>query len=143
MGNKPELVGRFYSLADYDRAKALLTSAGFHTSSDNETALHVRPYLTMALGGARLFVPSDEVERARQLIEKHQPKVVELNYAHRVRRSMLAGGLALVAGVLTGTVVGMRQHKLESGVGIGLIAAFVWFLILSHIFVPQAKLKQK
>jgi hypothetical protein len=143
MSNKPKLVGQFYSLADFDRAKAALTCAGFHTSSDNETSLRLRPYLAMALGGARLSVLPEEAERARALLKKHQPRVVELNYAHRVRRSMLAGGLALSAGALMGTVGGVRLHDLESGFSIGMISAVVWFLILSHILVPTARLKQK
>jgi hypothetical protein len=143
MKSKPELVGQFFSLTDFDKAKALLTCAGFHTSSDNETTLQTRPYLTMALGGARLFVPPNEAKRARALLAKHQPKVIELNYAHRVRRSMLSVALSLFAAVLIGSIVGIRRQNLETGFSVGMIASVIWLIILSHILVPKANLKQK
>jgi len=143
MSNKPVLVGQFYSLASFDRAKALLTCAGLHTSSDNEYTIQMRPYLTMALGGARLFVLSEEVDRARALLAKQQPNVVELNYALRVRKSMLAITLALFAGFIIGSVIGFRQQSLETGISVGIMASGIWLIVLSNLFVPKAKLIQE
>ncbi len=143
MSNKPVLVGQFYSLMSFDRAKALLTCAGLHASSDNEYTIQMRPYLAMALGGAQLFVLPEEVDRARALLEKQQPNVVELNYALRVRKSMLAIKLALIAGVFIGSLIGFRQQNLEAGISVGIMASVIWLIVLSNLFVPKAKLIQK
>jgi hypothetical protein len=135
------LVGQFNNLPDFDRAKALLDSAGLHPSSDNETSIQMRPHMAMAFGGVRLFVHADEAERARSILKTHQPMQVELNYAHRVKRSKLAGILGVSIGVLIGSIVGIMQSNLQTGFGVSLVASLVWFLILTEILVPKAKLK--
>ena len=138
---KPILVGQFHSLVEFDRAKALLTSAGLHPSSDNEYTIQTRPYLSAALGGARLFVLPNEAERARNLLKKKKPDVTETNYTLRARRAILAGSLAIAAGFIIGLIVGRSQNNIETGVSIGFIATLIWYMFFSHVLIPKAELK--